>query len=190
MGFFFPKLKIYEFKIYSHDNEEWCKNWRGIVSSKLTGIWRMFIRALKNLKNVDFTGLPLTKVYNVWAKKVLRSCVWWNWQLIQNLKENWFVLSKMTWRIWETFIRALESFEMETLMGFFYPKLENVWDKNLQGSYLLWQWKKMQNLKRNSLVVSKLAWGLCWVLTRALRNLKNVHFNALPLTKVYNVWAK
>ena len=73
MGFFFPKLKIYELKIYSHDNEEWCKNWRGIVSSKLRGIWRMFIRALKNLKNVDFTGLPLTKVYNVWAKKVLRS---------------------------------------------------------------------------------------------------------------------
>ena len=34
MGFFCPKLKIFELKIYRgvmcHDNEEWCKNWRGI----------------------------------------------------------------------------------------------------------------------------------------------------------------
>ena len=34
MGLFCPKLKIYELKIYrgvmSHDNEELCKNWRGI----------------------------------------------------------------------------------------------------------------------------------------------------------------
>ena len=31
MGFFSPKLKIFELKIYRwvlcHDNEEWCKNW-------------------------------------------------------------------------------------------------------------------------------------------------------------------
>ena len=34
MGFFCPKLKIFEFKIYRgvmcHENEEWYKNWRGI----------------------------------------------------------------------------------------------------------------------------------------------------------------
>ena len=34
MGFFCPKLKMHEIKIYwevmSHENEEWCKNWRGI----------------------------------------------------------------------------------------------------------------------------------------------------------------
>ena len=33
MGFFCPKLNIYELKIYRgvmcYDNEEWCKNWRG-----------------------------------------------------------------------------------------------------------------------------------------------------------------
>ena len=28
------------------------------------------------------------------------------------------------------------------------------------------------------------------MLTRALENLKNVHFNGIVLTKVYNVWAK
>ena len=34
IGFFCPKLQIYELKIYRrvmcHDNEEWCKIWRGI----------------------------------------------------------------------------------------------------------------------------------------------------------------
>ena len=56
----------------------------------------------------------------------------------------------------------------------FKSKVENVWAENLQGSYLPWQWKKMQNWKRNWLVVSKLRWGPWWILTRALENLKNL----------------
>ena len=95
--------------------------------SKLTwGIWEILTRALEYLKNfhfngllfetdikswnnfdlrtwasqnLHFNGLLLTKVYNVWAKKVQRSYVWWHWRLMQNLKENWLVLSKMTWGI-------------------------------------------------------------------------------------------
>ena len=48
----------------------------------------------------------------------------------------------------------------------------------------------MQKLKRNWLVSSKLTWGIWRILTWALENLKNLHFNGLLLTKVYNVWAK
>ena len=48
----------------------------------------------------------------------------------------------------------------------------------------------MQNLNRNWLVSSKLTWGIWQILTRALENLKNLHFNGLLLNKVYNVWAK
>ena len=48
----------------------------------------------------------------------------------------------------------------------------------------------MQNLKRTWLVNSKLTRGIWWILTRALQNLKNLHFNGLLLTKVCNVWAK
>ena len=40
------------------------------------------------------------------------------------------------------------------------------------------------------LVSSKLTWGIWWILTEALENLKNLHFNGLILNKVYNVWAK
>ena len=69
------------------------RNW--LVSSKLTsGIWQIVTWALVNLKNLHFNGLLLTKVYNVWAKKVQRSYVWWHWRLMQNLKENWLAPSK------------------------------------------------------------------------------------------------
>ena len=43
---------------------------------------------------------------------------------MQNLKENWLLLSKMTWAIWEIFTRALESPKIGTSMGFFCPKLK------------------------------------------------------------------
>ena len=40
------------------------------------------------------------------------------------------------------------------------------------------------------IVSSKSTWGTSQTLTRALKNLKNLHFNGLLLTYVYNVWAK
>ena len=48
----------------------------------------------------------------------------------------------------------------------------------------------MQNLKRNLLVSSKLTWLIWRILTRALENLKSLHFNGLLFNKVYNFWAK
>ena len=51
-------------------------------------------------------------------------------------------------------------------------------------------WILIQNLKRNWLVSSKLTWRIRQILTRALKNPKNWHFNRLLLTKVYNAWAK
>ena len=46
-----------------------------------------------------------------------------------------------------------------------------------------WQWRMIQNLKRNWLVISKLTWGIWWILTRAVESSKNFHFNVLLLTK-------
>ena len=74
--------------------------------------------------------------------------------------------------------------------GVLLSKVENVWAENWQGSFVSWQWKMKQNLKRNWLVSSKLTWGIWQILTRALQNLKNLHFNGLTLTKVYIVSAK
>ena len=52
-----------------------------------------------------------------------------------------------------------------------------------------WHWRMMQKLMRNWLVSSKLIWGTWQTLTKALENLKNLHFNRLLLNKVH-VWAK
>ena len=49
------------------------------------------------------TWFLLPKVYNFSAKKVQRFDVWWYCRLMQNLKYNWLVLSKLTWGIWQIF---------------------------------------------------------------------------------------
>ena len=51
-----------------------------------------------------------------------------------------------------------------------------------------WQWRMMQNLKRNWIVGSKLTWGIWRILTRTLENLKNLPFNRLLLTKAVSKW--
>ena len=38
-------------------------------------------------QNLHFNGLLLSKVYNVWAKKLQRSYVSWHWTVRQYLKE-------------------------------------------------------------------------------------------------------
>ena len=80
------------------------------ANSKLTwGIWKILIHALENLKHFYFNGLLLTKVYTVCVKKVQWSYAWWLWILIQNLMENWIVLSKITWRI---FVHRLKNIDL------------------------------------------------------------------------------
>ena len=79
---------------------------------------------LKNLKRLHFNGLILAKVYNVSAKIVQRSYVWLHWRLIQSLKETGLCFQKQTWGIWEIFIRAFESLQIETLTTSFCLKLK------------------------------------------------------------------
>ena len=88
--------------------------WRMIQSwwrnSKLTwGIWQILISALENLKDLHFNGLFLIEHIMFELTKVQRSYIWWHWILMQNLKENWFVLSKMTWRICQIFVHRLKN---------------------------------------------------------------------------------
>ena len=49
-----------------------------------TTIWWISTRAFEYLKNLQFNGLLLTKVYNAWGKKVQKNYVWWhrNWRKI------------------------------------------------------------------------------------------------------------
>ena len=102
----------------------------------------------------------------------------------------WLVVSKLKWGIWQIFTQALKSLKNFHFNGLFLSKVYIVWAKKNQTSYLSWHWRVMQSLERNWLVVSKLTWGIWQILTRAIKILKNFHFNGLLLSKVYIIWVK
>ena len=56
------------------------------------------------------------------SQKFARIYVWWHWILMQNLKENWLVLSGMSWWIWQIFTRALKILKIGILMWSLSPK--------------------------------------------------------------------
>ena len=112
---------------------------------------------------------------------------------MQNLKENWLLLSK-----WH---EEFEKFSPEHLKA---SKLELWWDSFGQSwkcislifteewrmKNVSWEQRMVQKLKTNWRLNSKLTWTIWQILIQALKNLKNLHFNGLPLTEVYNVWPK
>ena len=141
------------------------KNW---FVSKMTRIWWILTRAIESLKNLHFNGLFLTKVYNVWAKKVRKIKV--QKVSFKTLKDAKFE-EKLTCGL-ETDMMNVANFHHRT--------------QNLLRICVSWPWTMMQHLKRNGLVVSKLALGIWWILTRALESLKHLHFNGFLLTIVCN----
>ena len=70
----------------------------------------------------------------------------------------------MTW--------ALESLENFRFNGLFLNKEYIVWAKKVQLSYVSWQWRMIQKLKRDWLFVLKLTWGTSQILTQAFESLK------------------
>ena len=132
----------------------------------------------------------MNKVYNVWAKKSigelclmeLNTDTTFEGKLTCAFKIEMRNYSKFssehvwkskTWKFDEIFLSKVEIYELK-----------------FTGEFVSWKWRRIPNLNRNWLVSSKLTWGIWRILTRALENLKNLHFNGLLLTKVYNVWAK
>ena len=139
--------------------------------------------------NFYFNGLLLGKVYIVWTKKSRQELSF------MTLKSDAKFEKKLTCCL-ENDMRNLANFHQSTQKcqnwnfdGIILPKVENLWPYNLQSSYVSWQWRMIQKLKRNWLVVLKLTWGTSQILTRALERLKNLCFNWLLVTKVYIAWA-
>ena len=163
-----------------------------LVSSKLTwGIWRILTQALKNLKHLHSNGLLLNKVYSVWAKESVGEFCLMALNIDATFEGKLTCAFKNDMRNLANFhqsnVRKSENWDFD---GILLSKVENVRAQNLQGSFVSWPWRMIQNLKRNWLVSSKLTRGIWQILTRPLKNLKNLHFNRLLLTRVYNGWAK
>ena len=95
-----------------HENEEWCKTWREFdlsIQNRHEEFDEFWPKHSKILKICTLMGCFWPKYLMFELKKVQRSCVWFHWRLMQNLKENWLVLSKIPWRIWETFVHKLKN---------------------------------------------------------------------------------
>ena len=143
-----------------------------------------------SLKNLHFNGLLLTKVYNVWTKKVQWSYVSWHYRVMQNLKKNWLMVWKMTWGIWQNFTKVHGSLKIETFIGSFYPKQKTYELKILRGVMYYDNEKWCKIWIGIDLSVQNWHGGFDEWHWRVLENLKHLHLNGLLLSNVYKVWAK
>ena len=90
----------------------------------------------KNLVNFDPSAIICTLIGPFCAKcitfdlKMYRGFIFHDTEASSVLKKNWLVVWKMTWRIWQIFIRTFESVKTGTFILLF--KVENAWAKNLQ----------------------------------------------------------
>ena len=112
-------------KVRKYMMQNWIRNWHFRIDMRT--LLEFLPKHSKISKICTLMGCLWPKYVMFELRKEQRSYVWWHWIMMQSLKENWFVLSKMTWGIWEISNRAIESLEIGTSMGFFYPNLENVW---------------------------------------------------------------
>ena len=143
-------------------------NW--LVSSKLTwGTWWVLTWALENLKNLLFNGLLLNKVYNVWAKKSIGKFCLMTVNIDATFERKLTCAFKNAMRNLANFNQSMfESLKLGTFMGSFYPKQKmyelKIYRKVLYDYNEEW-WKILR--------------GIWQILTRALENAKNLHFNRL-----------
>ena len=136
-----------------HDTAEWYKVWRKTDSwfQKWHEEFGEFSPSYSKIQKLQFDGLFLSKVYNVWAKKMQRSYLSWHRTVMQKFDNPDLEVSKMAWRIGWTFIRALKIWKI-VHWWLFLSKAYNFSARKFQRNYVSWHWRLMQNLKENWLV--------------------------------------
>ena len=180
LSHFFFKLRSWELTL------QYFFSWNFIL------FWRREPIRVPNFRlsispNLYLDRLLLLKVYKISAKKVQRSCVSWHWRLMQNLKKNWFVVSKLT-RIWGILFGALKSLKNLHFDLSLPWKVCNVWSKKYRGVIFhdTREWCKIWR---------KTNFGL----ENNIKNLANFHqstcksqngeSDGILLSKVENIWA-
>ena len=129
-------------------------------------------------ENLHFDGLFLSKAYKVLDEKVKKNSVSWPWRVMQSLKKNWLLAPKMTRGIWEILMRAVASLKIYSLMC------------NIRRKHIIFEPKKYGGVMCHNTEERFKIWGETdWTWPNIWKS-QNLHFNRLPLTKVYNVWPK
>ena len=94
------------------------KNW--LVTWKMTlGIWLIFMRAVKSLKNCTLIGSFHPKHIKIYMKKNRRVMSYdtEKWCKVWRKTESWF--QEMTWGIWWILMRAVESLKIYPFLDCF-----------------------------------------------------------------------
>ena len=89
------QLKMYR-RLITHDIEEWCKAKK---KKKMTCGFKLSPNHPR-VQQFYFDGLFLSKVYEVWAKKIQRSYLSWHWTVMQNWNKPWPCSFKNGMRNW------------------------------------------------------------------------------------------
>ena len=120
LGSFSWKYKKFQLKEYRegmyHDTEEWSKIWR--KTNLFFQQWQEFGKFWSkhlSLQNLLCDLSLLCKVY-VWPKKYRRVIFNYTEKSCKIRRKNWLVAWKMTWGIWQIFIRTFESVKIGTFM--------------------------------------------------------------------------
>ena len=148
MGSFWTNYIMFELKTYRgvmfHGTEEWHKIWRktDMWFGKLYKKFRKFYQSTRKtqIRILMGSSYPKQKM-NMLTEKL---CIWQQ-IMIKKMKRNWLVVSKLIWRMWQIFARALGSFKNLLFNRIFLNKVYNVWAKQVEGSYVSWHWRVMQN---------------------------------------------
>ena len=136
-----------------------------------------------------FNGILLNKVYIVWAKKVQRSYLSWNWRGIQNLEGNRLFIQnwhKEFDRFWPEHSKVSNHFHFKRLL--------------LSKVYIVWAKKSTEELSFMKLKRDTKFWEeSTFRLGNDIMNLAKFHqstrkcqnwnFDRILLSKVENVWA-
>ena len=92
-----------------------------------------------------------------YTQKVIRGVIFHETEEgYKNLERNQLVVSKLAYGIWQNLTRALEGLKKFHFNGLLLSKVYIVWAKKEQRNNLSWNWREIQNLERNRLVVSKI----------------------------------
>ena len=119
-------------------------------------------------KNFTPMGYFVKQVYEVWAAKIQKSYLSWNWTVIQNLKNPDLVVSKMAWGI--GWLSSLEHPKVWKLYidGLFLSKVYTVSARELSKELCVMTLKGVAKFKR------QLTCGL----ENDIRNLVNFHVSS------------
>ena len=158
-----------------HDNEEWCKIWRGIDlpfqnwHGEFDKFW---------LEHLEVSKM-FTLMCSFWAEYILFELKKYRGVIFHDTEE-WYKIWRgidMSFQNWhgefdKFWPKHLKISKILTLMGSFWAEYMLFGAKKVQRSYLSWHWRVIQNWETNRLVVLKLTWGIWQIFTRALESVK------------------